>query len=164
MKIKKGRKELEKYFKSGKYVFHGTDNGKIKKFEPRQSYNIDKNGVRFKDGEPAVFASQSIEVTIFYAIFNNINIPMGSFSVRTINKVTSLSATKDKIEFFKKNKIKGYVYVFEKKFFHRRNVNPYTQEVVCEKEIYPIDIIEVSNDDMVVEIAEMQEIKVKNNS
>jgi hypothetical protein len=149
-----GRKVLENYLKRGKYVFHGTDKSDIKVFKPFQAYNQDKNGKKYKDGKPAVFASITIEIPIFFVLFNHVNIDIknSSFSVSYHDGEVILRATKNKIDYYKTNKIKGFVYVFKKDHFFKRENS--SSEMVCETEVKPIDVIRVDNDDLLLKIKE----------
>lgn len=148
--MKEGRKILEEYFGQKKYLFHGTEKSDIEIFKPFQAYNDGK-----KDGDPAIFADESIEIPIFFAIFNHKDISLKSsgFGVSESDGKIELRATKNKIDFFKKNKIFGYVYVFEKKFFHKRKGG--STGLVCEKNLKPVCVVKVSNKDIVLDVKEI---------
>ncbi len=104
--------------------------------------------------KPAVFASENFEIPIFFALFQNekMNFEGSSFGTSFKDGKIILRATKDKIEYFKKNEIKGWVYIFEKKDFFEREKN--SGEVVAEKEVVPVDVVEVKNEDLVLNIEE----------
>jgi len=147
-----GKKKLDEYLQSEKYVFHGTISSNIEKFEPRQTYNW-INGKKVKDGKPAVFASKNIEIPIFFSIFRNIEINNSSFGAGEYDGKIFFRATKNMIDYLKKNKIKGYVYVFEKKYFFERDNK--SKWLVCENKVKPVDVVEVTNSDIVLEIKEI---------
>jgi len=60
------RDRLHEYEIAEEYVFHGSDNGAIAEFEPRQALSFQK-----PDGDPAIFAAASIEPAIFMAVLGS---------------------------------------------------------------------------------------------
>lgn len=154
--MNKNREKLIELSKSAKYVFHGTNNGDIDIFEPRQAYNHNEDGQRYKDGNPAVFASDNIESSIFFAIMRSFFMRGSSFSVKMISGELKLGATKNRIEYLKKNDVFGYVYVFDKKDFFKRKER--SSENVCEKKVKPVYKIKVSNKDIAVKVDKMKMI------
>ncbi len=121
--MKNVKEELEALQASGEYIFHGTGY-EIRDFEPRQAYNY-RNGEQIPDGEPAVYASPSIWYAWFMAIINNINCPKGFHSGAGSRTGTlKFRATKDTLDQLNPDS-KGYVYVFNKDEFIKRDENEY---------------------------------------
>jgi hypothetical protein len=150
------RAKLLKYLKSNKYVFHGSPY-RIQSFEPRQAFDGIENPV--PDGPPAVFASKEIEIPIFMAIVNSVNAPLTSQSGFSMyhGEKPSLRITLDTLEQAKTGK--GFVYVFEKKFFkHRRGM-----EWTCENSISPVDSVPVAFQDIGLPLTIIKPGKTKRN-
>ncbi len=148
---KEGLKQMEV---SGNYVFHGSPSV-ITSFEPRQAYT-EVNGESVMDGKPAIFASSEIETPIFRSIFHesNFNGLQGSFKIGFSNKEEEKSfieANQAAINVSQNNK--GYVYVFEKKYFHLRGNN----EWISEQNIRPCAIFYSSFKDIGLSIKKLDD-------
>jgi hypothetical protein len=98
-------KELEK---TRSYLFHGTPNGNIDVFEPRQAMSHGK-----KDGEPCIAASIYIEPAIFMAIFSG----RVSCGWNSNDSGFGFYLKKSDYDHAKSENWFGYVYVFEKELF-----------------------------------------------
>jgi hypothetical protein len=125
-------KELEK---AGSYLFHGTSNGEIVEFEPRQAMSHGQ-----KDGEPCVAASEHLDPAIFMAIFS------GRVSCGWDSNGTSFGFYLGKSDFekAKQEDWKGYVYAFDRSSF-----NVYgSWEWRSHKNVRPVQKAEVSFDDL----------------
>ena len=62
-------------------------------------------------------------------------------------------ATKNMIDYLEKNKTKGCVYVFEKKYFFKRDNK--SKWLVYENKVKSVDVVEVINSDIILEIKEI---------
>ncbi len=123
------------------YVFHGSGNV-IKEFEPRQAHTI-VDSKKIPDGEPAIFASTFLDYAIFMALFNKENCPNGYQAGVSYNGVSfTYTAIQKTLEQVSEN-TKGYVYVFNRSDFTRRN----NSEWVSYKKVKPILSFEVSRGD-----------------
>ncbi|HEY4503570.1 MAG TPA: hypothetical protein VJJ28_00455 [Candidatus Paceibacterota bacterium] len=139
--------ELEK---TNKYFFHGSEK-EIDIFKPHQAYNW-RNGVKEKDGEPATFASPSVNYAIFMAIFNKKNCPN---ELKSGVKVSAENIESNKFEItFETSRgtlanlvtnATGYVYVFDRKDFPKRN-SP--AEYMSHSEVTPLEKILVTKEDL----------------
>lgn len=148
MQYSEQKQKLLELEKTGEYVFHGSGFKVEDEFEPRQAHNheLREDGTYnpIPDGKPAVFASQRTDIAIFMAIFNSENFEKscrsgfsflgGSMSFR-INKETSQNLPET---------AKGYVYVFLKKDFEKRNPT----EFVSYEKVKPIEVVTVSVKDL----------------
>jgi len=138
----KERMRLKKLEDDGRWVFHGSPL-KIDKLTPHQAYNH-KNGEKIPDGESAVFASPFVDIAIFMAIINKINLPQefdGGYSFNSDNGV-KFNASKKTID--KLQGAKGYVYVLDKNKFISRSF----AEFMSREEVTPEDIITVTEKDL----------------
>lgn len=101
---------LKKLEETGSYLFHGTPNGKIAEFEPRQAMSLGQ-----KDGQPCVAASEYSDPSIFMAIFSG-RVSCGWSS----NKDNfGFYMSKRDYEMAKKENWKGYVYTFDRSNFNK---------------------------------------------
>ncbi len=122
--VQSGREQLQNLEAENSYVFHGSENPELDSLEPRQAYNY-RNDVQEPDGDPAVFASSKADYAIMMALINKKNCPNGyrssASSTQKENGEVSLTlrARKDSIEQLN-DKSFGYVYVFDKNVFQRR--------------------------------------------
>lgn len=136
--------ELEK---AGKYVFHGSPVGDLEILEPRQAQTIkDGTHVMADDGKPAVATSPFVDIAIFRAIFNRVNIKenyTSSFSYR--NGTLFFSTNKESLEQAKN--CEGYVYVFEKQDFYEYSPMEYRSE----EPVRPVEVIKVGFEDLPTE-------------
>ncbi len=137
------RERLLNLEKEGKYVFHGSSE-QIDILLPRQAKN---NNLKTKqmenDGEPAVFATPYAEIAIFRALINQKDVSGKSQSAFGINgQKLYFSATKNLLE-KAKNKI-GKVYILNKEKF----TNFEGMQCRCKEAIVPIDVIEVTAQDL----------------
>lgn len=130
--------------KEGKYLFHGSGY-KLDTLEPRQAHNSPNIGEKIPDGEPAVFASELSNIAIFMAVISKPNAPRNlrsgfSGGVGGNVKFRATQATIDQIK-----NAKGYVHVFDRDNFHKRDE---TGEWISVKPVQPVEIIEVSEKDL----------------
>jgi len=131
--------ELRRLEKTGEYLFHGSPDKDIQILEPRQAYTW-INGEKTEDGDPGVAATPYLDIAIFRSL-----IQAGSqFSVD--GDELSFSATKEAQE-IAKNKV-GYVYVLPRNFFKPKNGYPLAMDWRCEKNVKPINIVEVQYKDL----------------
>ena len=139
--------------KEGVYVFHGSPE-LLEELEPRQSKDYDYNLKQMvNDGEPAVVATPFAEIAIFRAIISNkVKPEKGGHWSRFYNDdgKFGFETTPEVMELAKKTR--GYVYVFEKKDFERRN----SIEWRTAKAIKPIMKFEVNFDDLPLDIKEVE--------
>jgi len=149
----KALEKLKKYSESGKYVFHGSPNGGIEVFKPRQAYNWNEKGEKIPDGKPAVFATEVLDIAIFFALFNHQTMPIKnsifSFDYKDDGRYF-LKASQNKIDYFTNNLVQGWVYVFDKEDFFSRGDK--SGEMVSEKRVKPVDVVLVQNDDLEKEV------------
>lgn len=143
------KEELHSLEKTGEYVFHGSP-FKLEILEPNQAYNRQKKeGGEYDDvpdGEPAVFASPSVDAAIFLAVINHTNAPLGSWAGFTYNNKKGhfgFRATKETMDQINEKTI-GYVYVLDKNKFEIGDAN----EPVSYKAISPVKVIEVKKEDL----------------
>ena len=138
-----GRRKLLALEKEGKYVFHGSPNVVIT-LEPRQGYDLNKEtGKMEKDGEPAVFATPYADMAIFRALINTNDVSEESTSNFGINEgQLHFSATKNLLDQAKQKT--GRVYVLDKQKFQDFE----GMQCRSDKSISPIEIIEVTTDDL----------------
>ena len=148
-------KKLAELEESEGYVFHGSPFPDIRSLEPRQGKHVpdlSKPTETILDGKPAVSATPYLELAIFRAIINNENVQFNhtsGFGINNGKKEFRLSS----IEVLEEVKDKGgFVYVFNKKDFE-----PYSRDNKARgdsmewrsyKKVIPIDVIEVSFDDL----------------
>jgi hypothetical protein len=113
----KGREALE-ILNTGEYLFHGSME-KVERLEPRQAYTIQDN-VRIKDGEPAVWATDNIDVAIFMAIAK----PFGRAAFRKIkeNKLMHFTISDKLARKLETVDPKAYVLVLPRTGFKGREV------------------------------------------
>ena len=143
------RQKLGALEASGKYVFHGTGE-KLDILEPRQAHNR-FDGIRRKDGPPAVFAATAVDYAIFMAVFSKKNCPLGlhtsvaswssSNGVYSINFKAS-PGTMSQID----DSSSGWLYIFDKKDFHERE--PAALEYISRKAVKPIERVAVHMKDI----------------
>ena len=140
----KGRKRLLELQETGEYVFHGSLND-IDILEPRQAFIWDEEkGKRVKDGNPSVFATPYADIAIFRALVNRqgVNEPSRSQFGEEKEKGLSFAATKNLLEAAKGKR--GKVYVLKKEDFD----HCFGSECVAEREVVPVEVIEVHFDDL----------------
>ena len=130
---------------SQKYVFHGTDKPGVELFEPRQAYNL-TNDKRESDDLPGVHATSHAEIACFMALMNRDNFPEGfncgyDWENNEIH-FRADQATLDQIK--KSNDLHGYVYVFDRSLFKKRN----NFEYISYESVKPIQVIEVGTEDL----------------
>ncbi len=136
--------------KTEKYLFHGSGNSGIDIMDPRQAFNY-VNGVQEKDGEPSVFASDKVDFAILMAMVNAYNCKNGFSSGagtskdENRNSKLTLKISKSTSDQLNENSV-GYVYVFNKKDFTKRD--PDGVEYICKTEVSPIEKIEVRKSDL----------------
>lgn len=126
-----------------KYVFHGSEDGNISVFEPRQAYTV-VNGKDVEDDKPAVHASLVAEVAILMALINRKNCPGGydsGFKYKDGKAV--LHVSRQGLNQLT-NDTKGFVYVFSKEDFIPRG----KLQSISYFEVKPIKVIEVTKDDL----------------
>lgn len=95
---------LKRLERTGAYLFHGSPNGEITEFEPRQAMSHGE-----KDGKPCVAASEHLDPAIFMAIFSG-RISCGWNST---NDSFGFYMNKQDFETAKRENWNGYVYVFD---------------------------------------------------
>ena len=147
--------KLKNLEKQSTYVFHGSENI-IEEFEPRQAYTF-IDGEKIIDGRPAIFASSFLDYAIFMSVINDVNCPKGfrSGCLYHENKL-KFKATKETVDQLDENS-KGYVYVFNKSDFEKRNESEY----ICYKKIKPVEKFEVNWDYFTKEIDIIEDDKTK---
>lgn len=139
-------RELEE---SGKYVFHGSGN-EIEKFEPRQAYNF-RDEKFTPDGDPAIWASPHFRYALFMAVVSDANCPDGFHSgAGSRTGELQFRATQKTLDQLRPDS-KGYVYVFNKSEFTKRDENEYFSKMTRE----PVEriVVRYSDFDMPVEIS-----------
>jgi hypothetical protein len=135
--------------KTGLYVFHGSGYD-CTVLEPRQAYNYIK-GKQVPDGKPAIYATSIADFAIFFAIINSINCPQdGRASVNTRelengDTAVTFDTTQASIDQLT-DASSGFVYVFEKTAFKRRNKGGV--EYVFHMPAKPISKISVTRRDL----------------
>lgn len=144
-----GKARLEQFEKGGTYVFHGTGY-EIDAFEPRQAYNF-RNEAFIPDGDPAIWASPVADYAIFMALVNDVNCPAGYHSGSgTRTGSLRFRATRKTLEQLT-DKATGYVYVFDRSNFTKRDEN----EWFSTTQVAPLERVEVTRSDFTREIESM---------
>lgn len=140
---------------SGQYVFHGSGE-ELDVLEPQQAHNR-VNGERVEDGPPAVFATPIVDYAVFMAVFSKRNCPLG--------RRTSVSTTADKEGYEIRLRAtpatisqvtdasSGWVYVFEKSQFFRREEGGV--EYTVRQPVKPLKKVRVTRADLVHPVEEM---------
>ena len=140
----KGREALE-ILDDGHFVFHGSDED-LNALEPRQAYNW-KSGEKVPDGEPAVFAADSIDVAIFMAIRKGLQGKSG-FSKKEDETGYTFCMSKELASNLEKLPDKtGYVMVMPKDSFEKIG-GEYRSEI----EVKPEFVVKVSKKDLPAKI------------
>ncbi|MFI5240781.1 MAG: hypothetical protein ACHQUB_03695 [Candidatus Saccharimonadia bacterium] len=128
--------KLKKYKQAGKYLFHGSPEGNIELFTPRQASSFGK-----PDGLPAVHASSEIEPAIFMAILGGRHVEAGwddEFSG------FGFYATDRALQEARQKNWMGYVYILPSaSFVERRHL-----EWASSTQITAIDKIKVTINDL----------------
>ena len=146
------KQKLVELAKTGKCLFHGSgDNLEI--LEPRQAHNI-INREKMPDGEPAIFASPSIDYAILMAIINDKNCPKNYSGIRAraggVGSEKNTGLYKFKFGVNKKamerltDNSSGWVYVFDKSLFKQRHAGEY----ISYKPVSPLEKIHVKKQDL----------------
>jgi hypothetical protein len=142
----KGRERLLSLEKEGKFVFHGSPN-LIDILKPRQAENKNKaTGEMEKHGEPAVCATRYADFAIFRAL-TNFSDEVGPSDVGFgTDEKDSLwfKASSNILELTKKKT--GKVYVLDIKNF--KPLEEGCWEFRCPEEVIPLEIVEVSSEDL----------------
>jgi len=142
--MSEAKEELLKLQETGKYVFHGTHKD-LTVLSPQQAHNYDGMN-QTVDGDPAVFASSHAEYAIFMAIITEENCPQGYRSGTGMKDgILKFNATQKTLDQLK-DSAKGWVYVFDRRDFEKRN-NAET-EYVAYHVVTPIKRIQVIKDDL----------------
>ncbi|GEM_PF-1067652 len=149
------REKLLALEKEGIFVFHGSPVGGIEALEPRQAV-IGRN--QKKHGEPCVAATGFAEIAIFRAIINYENFPEGCASTFGLKHGLPYFETTEAIRENLTGKT-GYVYVFNKSDFEQFGKSNF--ESRCNKKIKPIEIIEVTSNDLPKNIVRVEKISNK---
>lgn len=140
-----GRKKLEDFAMTGQYVFHGAPR-KIDKLVPMQATSLNPNtGKMVDDGEPAVAATQYLDIAIFRALVNKTNCPenyRSNFGLNTGHLF--FKATKETLHAAIQKGIVGYIHVLVKDKF--QDYSP--KEVRAYSEVKPTEVVEVSPEDL----------------
>jgi len=133
----------------GKFLFHGSPL-LLKELIPKQLVNFDrKTGEKSKDGNPAVAATQFVDIAIFRAIVNPRNFPFGkgygsSFGMTPEGNIR-LEITQKTWEHLQGKM--GYVYVLP-----RQGFSPFRSwDWRSEREVVPLEVITVSAEDLPTE-------------
>ena len=116
-------RQLEELEAAGTYLFHGSGEG-LEKPDVRQARNL-KDGEWVPDGEPAIWASPHFRYAMFMAIVSRANCPNGFRSGAGSRTGTlRFRATQETLDQLNPDS-KGYVYVFNKDDFVKRDENEY---------------------------------------
>lgn len=129
---------------TGKFVFHGSD-ADVSEFDPRQAHN-NIEGRQIPDGDPAVFASSIVDYAIFMAIVNKTNCPDGYRAQASTHAGSITFRAEEKALNQLKDTSSGFVYVFDKNNFKRREVGSF--EYVSSSQVKPLERIRVTKDDL----------------
>lgn len=132
--------------KTGKYVFHGSNENVEGELEPRQAINKGK-----KHGEPAISATQYAEIAIFRAVVNSKNFPEGyetkfGISKRNEKEAPEYNVSDTIFEAMQTSDAKGYVYVLKKEDFEPFSDSKW--EVRAGEKSKPVHVVEVSIQDL----------------
>jgi RimJ/RimL family protein N-acetyltransferase len=131
--------------KTGKYVFHGSPVIRAI-LRPQQATGTnEETGLTEKDGEPAIFATLYAETAIFRSLIKDENVTgESSISFGADGENKNYACTKNLLDAARGKH--GQVYVFEKdQFFFVEEGVP---ECRSEKPLVPLEVIEVSVDDL----------------
>jgi hypothetical protein len=141
--------------KTGNYVFHGSSRGDIEFLEPRQARyvpDMSKPTESALDGEPAVCATPHAEFAIFKAIINRENVPFAHRSGFGFHEDEKYFGVSSKEVLAAVTGKKGFVYVLDRNSFKPYSRTGQATERSMEwrsyGEIKPMEVIEVSSDDL----------------
>lgn len=150
------RERLIQFEETHEYVFHGSPVQGIETFELKQSTQLGNDRETTFDGDPAVSATPYVDIAIFRAIINGINILIpdyeSEFGIDGRGKAEFAVSSPVVLEEVKNKK--GFVYVFNKKDFkpYSRNGRIKNLEQSMEwrsyQSIKPLDVIEVTFSDL----------------
>lgn len=135
--------ELKELEQTGKYLFHGSVQGNIHEFEPRQAYTW-ITGKKEPDGEPAVFASEFADIAVHKALINSSNIHGHFYSSFYNDEAGRIRHGASEETIRQLVDPRGYVYVFDKTSFQKRHIIDW----VCFQAIRPIKVIAVDKTDL----------------
>lgn len=136
--ISSTREKLLSLEQEGKYIFHGSPYT-IDTLEPRPGRDKNKQSGKMEtDGQPAVFGTPSADIAIFRALTNALN---GSTAFNLKDGQLYLAADSNILEQIKN--VTGKVCILDKEKFHQTE-----KDYVCEEAITPIEVIEVTYDDL----------------
>jgi hypothetical protein len=145
-----GRLALEELAASGKYVFHGSQNGTLKKLMPiaggSKRYNQQTGKV--SEAKKYVYATKHLDLSIFIATIWR-RIGASGWTTNGLNTSGAgfiFHASPEAIEEAARSDNKGYVYVLDAKQFKPDNENP--DEMVCSTSIEPCSVVEVNANDL----------------
>lgn len=133
-----------------KYVFHGSPS-KLSELEPRQPTTTDQEtGETVNDGDPAVCTTDKPDIAIFRSLIssriaaqNNLGSHSSSFGVSESGEI-DFKASPNSLEHAKNPKTVGYVHVFPKEGFTKRD----EMEWRSPQAVKPIEVIEVKGTDL----------------
>jgi hypothetical protein len=139
----RGRDRLLRLEQEGHFVFHGSPET-IQSLEPRQAYNDNlETEEKEKDGAPAVFATPFVDVAIFRALVNTVDVEGDSRSNFGMEDgVINFAATQNLLDRAKDKK--GFVYVLKKEGFDE----PIGMQCRSEESVMPVETVEVSIEDL----------------
>lgn len=151
------RERLETMERSGEYVFHGSPNGEIEIFEPRQAHDYDLSTREARpDGPPAVFAAPEADIAIFRALVNGArrvdkqHSHASRMSVTTEDGHKSLhfAANRNSLDGARLPGTTGYVYVFRRSDFTQRTKEGKQAEWTSLEPVTPVTVIVVKPHDL----------------
>jgi hypothetical protein len=139
-----GARKLHELEQSGKFVFHGSPDGEVTEFEPRQMTTY-VDDVQVKDGPPGIATTPHADLAIFHALTKdrgegNTNFGTnddGSIYMKASQAV--LDATKDHT---------AYVYVFPRSAFAPRYGDDQEMERRSEVNQRPVQVVAVTDRDL----------------
>lgn len=137
------RQLLERYERSGRFLFHGSRNPRIQELEPRQAMTW-REGAYVNDGPPAVAASPYADIAIFRSLITGHS---GFSSFPNPDDTVSLEFRLTRAGYAAAEHARGYVYVISRDGFSP--VGPITSMDWRSGDLVtPVDIIEVQAEDL----------------
>ena len=145
----RGREKLEELSKTGEYVFHGSPQ-RLDRLEPRQQTHVSKKtGKTEPDGDPAVCTTESPDVAIFRSLISShvakkagLKWYWSEFGIK--DRKPYFKATQESLDQARKPDSLGYVHVFKKADFAKRD----ELEWRSDHEVEPVQVIEVKASDL----------------
>jgi hypothetical protein len=145
-----GRSTLEDLLITGKYVFHGSQDGELTRLKPIKGDSKRYNTVsgEVNEAEKYVYATEHLDLAIFVAaIWRRVGASGWTTSGISESRVEfEFHASPEAIAEASKVENIGYVYVLDRQQFEHDKQNPY--EIVSSLSVEPYAIVKVTAHDL----------------